>query len=94
MVIALAAAVGCVMLASGMAALSVGWIPPRLRGSVTRPRLWGLGILGVGFFCVTQVPSLRWSFEDAGDVGIAVRLLVFFGGLIAVACSGDRLVRR
>ncbi|WP_328479901.1 hypothetical protein OHS71_15110 [Streptomyces sp. NBC_00377] len=43
-----------IMAAFGIAAVTLEWVPPRSRGLVTRPRLWGAGALmsalGIGVF--------------------------------------------
>ncbi|MFF3582652.1 hypothetical protein [Streptomyces mirabilis] len=91
---ALLTLLGVVTVVPGGAALTFGWLPPWLTGYIDRPRLWGLGMLGLGFFLVTQIPSLHDRFEDAGSGAVAVRYGVLAVGLVAMALSGGRMIRR
>ncbi|WP_405480785.1 hypothetical protein [Streptomyces sp. NBC_00009] len=87
-------AVGLVTVLPACAAMAFGWLPPWLSGHITHPRLWGVGMFGIGFFAVTQIPALREHFEHAGTAGVALRLGVLGIGLAALLWSSDRLVRR
>ncbi len=81
-------------MASALVALAVGWVPPWLRTGIVRPRLWGLGLLGIGLWCLAQIPSPYRHFTDTGGTGTTVLLALLAGALIALACSGVRRTHR
>jgi hypothetical protein len=82
----LAAGACLLVAASGVVALTTGWLIPTLRCSVARAELWGIGALTMALGMATGM-SLRWlpgstTVLDAG--GVLTLALIVFGGVLQV----------
>ncbi|MFE7753059.1 hypothetical protein [Streptomyces sp. NPDC057428] len=66
-------AAGCVLILAGCVSVLSGWAPSFLR-HVDRPRLFGAWALGLGVFCVTQLPALRSGVTRLGSAAIDARV--------------------
>ncbi|KUN77071.1 hypothetical protein AQJ66_34240 [Streptomyces bungoensis] len=80
-------ALGALLIASGIASLRTGWVPPWVRRRVTRPRLFGVGALLVG---TPEVVQGLLYFQSAFALSWEVRflggnLLTFAGLALLVA---------
>ncbi|MET9900823.1 hypothetical protein [Streptomyces sp. NPDC006446] len=71
---------GLVALAAGIAALTRGWIPPKSRQLIVRPRIYGWGMVGfagcaflvaANWVLVTD-PTLRQLGQTAGLLAVIV----------------------
>lgn len=77
---------GLLLIALGTASIRTGWTLPRVGRRVTRPSIYGLGVLLAGVPCVIQglfyfriVPSPSWEIHFFGANALVISGLVLMG---------------